>query len=152
MNSRAKGGQVIERSNQITWYLSTATNLKFWRRLFPVPEMQLVVGGDDEKLLDGVEGEAGNDALHTPHLRPTIQVPDPHLPAQTAACYHSLVYIDWWFSTKNKDRYMEMGTDFLELFPIIFVISPFFTKDKQYCFCDEKKTKTCLPLFDLRTY
>ena len=115
MNSRAKGGQVIERSNQITWYLSTATNLKFWRRLFPVPEMQLVVGGDDEKLLDGVEGEAGNDALHTPHLRPTIQVPDPHLPAQTAACYHSLVYIDWWFSTKKQRQIHGNGYRFLKI-------------------------------------
>jgi hypothetical protein len=34
----------------------------------PVPEVELVIGGNDEEALHRVEGEAGDDALRHPHL------------------------------------------------------------------------------------
>ena len=47
--------------------------------------MELIVGGNDEEALHGVEGEAGDDALCHPDLGAAVEVPHPHLAAQAAA-------------------------------------------------------------------
>jgi len=47
--------------------------------------VELIVGGNDEEALHGVEGEAGDDALRHPDLGAAVEVPHPHLAAQAAA-------------------------------------------------------------------
>ena len=60
--------------------------------LLPVPEEDLVVGGDHEELVYGVEGEAGDYALRGPEAgAAACQVPDAHLARQTPAGKYVLV-------------------------------------------------------------
>jgi len=47
--------------------------------------VKLIICGNDEKALHGMEGEAGDDSLRHPDLGAAVHVPDPHLAAQAAA-------------------------------------------------------------------
>jgi hypothetical protein len=52
-------------------------HLDGWLRGGPVPEVELIIGGNDEEALHRVEGEAGDDALRHPHLGAGLPIKNP---------------------------------------------------------------------------
>jgi hypothetical protein len=53
---------------KIPYHTVLYDHLDGWLCGGPVPEVELVIGGNDKEALHRVEGEAGDDALRHPHL------------------------------------------------------------------------------------